>query len=78
MTARRFKEPSIEKISKHELAATVSHVQGLFLRIKELSSSGEIDRLCLDGISKLYNLSGAAEIQKQLDELMARRLDPTM
>ena len=78
MTARRGKEPSIEKISKHELAATVCHVQGLFFKIKAISAKGEIDRMCLDGISKLYNLTNAAEIQQQLDEHRARLVDPTM
>lgn len=78
MKQRRSSEPSIEKISKHELAATVSHVLGLLMKIEAISASGEIDRLCKDGMSKLYNLSGAAEIQKQLDEIRARQLDPTM
>jgi len=49
-----------------------------FERIKTLSSSGEIDRICLYSTTKLINLSEKAGITKELRELKERRIDPLM
>jgi hypothetical protein len=65
-------------MDKHSMAGCVHHIQGLFLRIKSLSASGEIDNLCLDGIIRLNALTDSARIQKELDDVRSRMIDPMM
>lgn len=62
---------------KHKLATPVQRLIGSFHRIKTLSSSQEIDRLCESGISVLITMAGDAEIQEQLDAIRERMIDPT-
>jgi hypothetical protein len=64
-------------MTKHEKATVIEHLISSFLNIKKLSGSGEIDRLCLDGMNKLYVLAESDKIQKELDEVRKRRIDPT-
>ena len=64
-------------MNKHDKAVIIDHLICTFMHIKKLSYSGEIDRLCLEGVSKLVNLAGTEKIQEELDEVRKRRIDPT-
>lgn len=63
---------------RHKRAATIEHLIKAFMVIKSMSRSAEIDRICVDGVSKLYEMSEAYGLQKELDEIRSRRIDPTM
>jgi hypothetical protein len=47
------------------------------MRIKVLSGSSAIDQICVEGVSKLYELSEAEGVQRELDAIKERRFDPT-
>jgi len=64
-------------MNKHQKANVVYRIIGAFLEIKKLSNSGEIDRLCLDGLATIGKITEAEKIQKELDEIRARMIDPT-
>lgn len=60
-------------MDRHSQAVILEHCIGLFMRIKSLSMSGEIDRCCVSGVSKLYDLSEARGLQKEIDLIRKRR-----
>ena len=60
-------------MTKHEQAAIMEHLIASFMRIKSISASGEIDRLCLDGINKAYKFCEVSKLQGQLDIITRRR-----
>ncbi len=64
-------------MTKHEKAVIIDHVISIFMHIKAESNCGEIDRLAMCGVSKLVELAESEKIQKQLDEVRKRRIDPT-
>ena len=64
-------------MDKHQKATLVYRLIGAFLEIKKISNSGEIDRLCLDGLSTIGKLTEAEKIQKELDIVRERMIDPT-
>jgi hypothetical protein len=64
-------------MTKHDKAVIVDGLVCTFLHIKKLSFSGDIDRLCLDSISRLCNWADAENFKAELDEVRKRRIDPT-
>ena len=64
-------------MNKHQKANIVYRLIGAFIEIKKISHSGDIDRLCLDGLATIGKLTEAEKIQKELDEVRARMIDPT-
>ncbi len=64
-------------MTKHEKADRIEHLISIFMHIKQISASGGIDLLCLEGMSKLYDLADSEKIQAELDAVRKRRIDPT-
>lgn len=65
-------------MDNHKTASSMEHLIESFMRIKTLSTSGEIDRLCVDGVSVLLALSKECGLQNEVNEIKNRRIDPTM
>jgi hypothetical protein len=66
-----------KEINRHSLAGGFDHLLGAFGKIKKLSSNAEIDRVCDSGIATLWSMTEQMELQKDLEIVQARRLDPT-
>ena len=64
-------------MTKHDKAVIIDHVICAFMTIKSISMSGAIDKLCMDGVSKMVTLADTERVQKDLDEVRKRRIDPT-
>lgn len=76
ITKERRKKPYLTPELRHKLATPLEHLLQSFHRIKMLSSCAEIDRICVGGISTIITVAGTAEIQRELDQLRERRIDP--
>ena len=64
-------------LTDHEIANKIVKIQGCFMKIKELSGSGAIDRLCVMGTDQVVSL-GQALAPIEVDTIKQRQIDPTM
>ena len=64
-------------MTKHEKAVIIDHIISILMHIKSVSMCVEIDRLAMCGVSKLIELAESEKIQKELDVVRKRRIDPT-
>lgn len=66
-------------MNKHDKAVMIERLIGAFYEIKRLPRyTGDIDRLCTEGVDKLMKLAEIDGVQKELDEIRKRRLDPAI
>ena len=63
-------------MNKHKLADHIEHFIAVFTMIKTLSHTDRVDELCVQSIKRLRDLVDTEAIQKQLDEVRHRRIDP--
>ena len=66
-----------QKEHKHKLAAPLERVIGILHEIRKETDKPHLIKLCQEGTAKLMDFAGAVEIQKELDEIRQRRIDPT-
>lgn len=71
---RRDDNPDV----RHDRARLISRAIGQFMWIRKLTSSAEISDRCTDGISKMVMLADNYGLQKEMDELRQREIDPMM
>ena len=66
-----------QKEHKHKLAVPLERVIGILHEIRRESDKPHVIRLCQEGTARLMDFAGAIELQKELDEVRQRRIDPT-
>lgn len=59
----------------HDTAITFYELGSLFKQIKDISGSGEIDRLCVEGFSKAKNACDSLQ-PNIIDEMKKKHADP--
>lgn len=66
-----------QKEHKHKLAIPLERVIGILHEIRKETDKPHVIKLCQEGTAKLMDFAGAVELQKELDEVRQRRIDPT-
>lgn len=65
-------------MDNHSIAVLIDHIQRSVLRAKTMSSSAEVNDICIDCNAKLLELVNILGIDEDLRVLKERRIDPTM
>lgn len=67
----------VKYMDKHKKAVIIQDILDTLYYVRQNSWSSKIDDRCDRGITNLFKLAGVEGVQKQLDEIRERRIDPT-